>query len=192
MSYVTTAVKHISNWKSPGLDKLPNFWLKYLSSAHSHLIKCFNDFINGSIQLPVWLVTGSTRLIPKNINTLDPRNYRPITCLPTMYKLLTSILTNRLYCHFDRNDILAPEQRGCHRECYGCHDLLLIDKMILDDCHMHKKNLSTMWIDYCKAYDSVPHSWVIESLRLYKVSPDLVLFFSKVYVDVEHPSFYGF
>jgi len=48
---LTTAVKHISNWKSPGLDKLPNFWLKYLSSAHSHLVKCFNDLINGSTSL---------------------------------------------------------------------------------------------------------------------------------------------
>ena len=57
--------------------------------------------------------------------------------------------------------------------------MLLIDKMILDDCHKHKKNLSTMWIDYCKAYDSVPHSWILESLRLHKVSPDLVLFFQK-------------
>ena len=97
-----------------------------------------------------------------------------------MYKLLTSVLTDRLYLHFDRNNILAPEQRGCRRDCYGCRDLLLIDKMILEDCHMHKKKMSTMWIDYCKAYDSVPHSWILESLRLYKVSSDLIAFLTGV------------
>ena len=43
-------------------------------------------------------------------------------------------------------------------------DLLLIDEMILDDCHMHRKNLSTVWTDYCKAYDSVPHS-VFEAVQ---------------------------
>jgi len=176
---LNTAIKCIANWKAPGLDGLPNFWLKYLSSAHNHLVKCFNDIFSGAVELPSWFVTGSTRLIPKNVNTSDPKNYRPITCLPTMYKLLTSILTNRLYHHFDTNKILAPEQRGCRRECYGCRDLLLIDKMILEDCHMHKKKMSTMWIDYCKAYDSVPHSWIIESLKLYKVAPDLVLFLER-------------
>jgi len=48
--------------------------------------------------------------------------------------------------------------------------MLLIDKMIPDDCHMHKKKMSTMWIDYCKAHDSLPHTWKIESLKLYRVS----------------------
>ena len=26
-----------------------------------------------------------------------------------------------------------------------------------------------MWIDYAKAYDSVPHSWILEVLKLYKI-----------------------
>jgi hypothetical protein len=33
-----------------------------------------------------------------------------------------------------------------------------------------------MWIDYAKAYDSVPHSWIEESLNLYKVDPIIVRF----------------
>ena len=32
-----------------------------------------------------------------------------------------------MYHHFATNKIFAPEQRGCHRQCYGCPDLLLID-----------------------------------------------------------------
>ena len=31
-----------------------------------------------------------------------------------------------------------------------------------------KGNLSTAWIDYKKAFDSVPHSWIITCMTLYK------------------------
>jgi len=32
-------------------------------------------------------MAGVTFLIPKNGNTEHPKNYRPVTCLPTVYKL---------------------------------------------------------------------------------------------------------
>jgi len=38
---------------------------------------------------------------------------------------------------------------------------------------MHRKSLSTMWIDYCKAYDSVPHPRILGCIKF------LVLFFQK-------------
>ena len=33
-----------------------------------------------------------------------------------------------------------------------------------------RKNLAIAWIDYKKAYDMVPHSWIINSLQMYKIS----------------------
>ena len=30
---------------------------------------------------------------------------------------------------------------------------------------MRKKSLSMAWIDYKKAYDMVPHSWILECLK---------------------------
>ena len=32
------------------------------------------------------------------------------------------------------------------------------------------------WIDYKKAYDMVPHSWIIESLKLAQVAPNVIDF----------------
>ena len=32
-------------------------------------------------------------------------------------------------------------------------------------------NLSTAWIDYKKAFDSVPHEWILKATELYKISP---------------------
>ena len=36
------------------------------------------------------------------------------------------------------------------------------------------------WVDYQKAYDSVPHSWLLQCLQLHKISPVLCRFLSRV------------
>ena len=45
----------------------------------------------------------------------------------------------------------------------------MLDKAITEDAKKNKKNLSTMWIDYKKAYDSVLHKWILECLNIYKI-----------------------
>jgi len=97
---------------------------------------------------------------------VNPQNYRPIACLSTFYKVLTSILTERSYTHIIKNDIIPEEQRGCARNSFGCKDQLLINKMIIEDCKKKKENLSMAWIDYRKAYDSVPHGWILKTLQI--------------------------
>ena len=69
--------------------------------------------------------------------------------------------------------MLPAEQKVCKRGSYRCKDQLLIYKMVLEDCHTRKKNLSTAWIDYRKAYGIVPHSWIIKVMETYEVSPIL-------------------
>ena len=48
--------------------------------------------------------------------------------------------------------------------------------MIHEDCHNRKKNLSTAWVDYQKAFDSVPHDWILKCLELYKIDPKIINF----------------
>ena len=45
--------------------------------------------------------------------------------------------------------------------------------MIIEDCKKKKKNLSMSWIDYRKAYDSVPHSWILKTLQMYRFNEKL-------------------
>ena len=45
----------------------------------------------------------------------------------------------------------------------GCKDQLLIDNT----------KLTIAWIDYKKAFHSVPHSWIKKILELFKISPVL-------------------
>ena len=66
-------------------------------------------------------------------------------------------------------------QRSIGGESRGSKHQLLIDQSA-KDARSRRTNLAISWIDYKKAYDSVPHSWMLECLRLYKIDPRLVTF----------------
>ena len=52
----------------------------------------------------------------------------------------------------------------------------MINNAILENCKKRKKNLSTAWVDYEKASDTVPHSWILKCLQMYKIHPVLITF----------------
>ena len=51
--------------------------------------------------------------------------------------------------------------------------------MLLQEVKRRKKNLAVGWIDYRKAYDMAPHSWVIESLNMMGIVKNVVNFVGK-------------
>ena len=56
----------------------------------------------------------------------------------------------------------------------GCIDNLLIDKTVLEDASQFKKNLSCVWIDTKKAFDSVSHQWLIQVLNLHIINSRII------------------
>ena len=125
-------------------------------------------------EAPNWLVEGANNLLPKKEETWTPKNYRPIACLPTTFKILTSVITGRLYSHLEKEAIMTPEQRGGKKDCYGCKRSVVDQQCYLRNCKKSKKNLSTAWIDYKKAFDGVLHSWILKCLQMYKIHPVLI------------------
>ena len=45
---------------------------------------------------------------------------------------------------------------------------------MLNDCKKRHTNLGMTWIDYKKAYNMVPHSWILESLEPARVAKNVV------------------
>ena len=91
-----------------------------------------DDMINNRIPVPSWMTQARTVMCQKDHskgNAVD--NYRPISCLPLMWKLLTGVIAESMYEYFERNNILPEEQKGCRRKSRGTKDQLLIDKVIL-------------------------------------------------------------
>ena len=57
--------------------------------------------------LPKWMVTGKTLLCVKEIQKEKlVLNFRPITCLPLIWKFLTNILAEELYEHLEKTNSL--------------------------------------------------------------------------------------
>ena len=51
-------------------------------------------------------------LIPKSEETQLPHKYRPITCLPTTYKLRTGIMTEMMYHHQTQQGGAEADKKG--------------------------------------------------------------------------------
>ena len=45
--------------------------------------------------------------------------------------------------------------------------------VVIKEVKSRNKNLAMAWIDYKKAYDMVPHSWIIECLDLFGVAENI-------------------
>ena len=77
-----------------------------------------------------------------------------------------SIISIRIQKYIDDGNLMSKEQKGCCTGTNGCKDQLLISRAILQECNSSKKNVCMTRIDYQKAFDCVPHSWIIKSLEL--------------------------
>jgi hypothetical protein len=102
---IAEALRTTLNWKAPGRDQIPNIWLKQLTATHKHTAAIFNKLIEAH-QIPKWLMVGVTFLTPKNENTENPKNYRLVTCLPTTYKLLTSIMSRGMQRNMEDENLI--------------------------------------------------------------------------------------
>ena len=124
--------------------------------------------------VPSWLTRGRTSLLQKDKSKGNvASNYRPITCLPLMWKLLKGAIADQIYAHLDQKKLLPEEQKGCRKGSSGTNDLLYIDRAVIKEVKSRNKNLAMAWTDYKKAYDMVPHSRIIECLDLFGVAKNI-------------------
>ena len=160
-------------WKAHGPDGLQSFWWKAFKTAGAALYKLARFHLTSGTSLPKgWLTVGRIVLIHKAGSHDDPANFRPIACLNTCYKLLTSFVTAYLHQYVKERGVLPEEQVALRKGVWGCtHALILDQTMIADALNQRQHPISVAWIDYAKAFDSLPHSyikWLISALRVPK------------------------
>ena len=165
-----------ANRKSPGPDRIPTFWIKQFNSLHKPMAEAYSEIIKNPKQTQEWLVEGATNLLTKKEEIWIPKNYRPIPCLPTTFKILTSVITDRLYSHLEErshHDTRTERRKNRLPWMQGSVD---DQQCYLRKLQEEKKNLPTAWKGYKKAFDSVPHSWILKCLQMYKIHPVLITF----------------
>ena len=90
--------------------------------------------------MPSWLTRGRTSLLQKDKSKDDvASNYRPITCSPLMWKLLTGVIAEQIYAHLDQEKLLPEEQRGCRKGSRGNNDLLYIERAVIKEVKIEIK-----------------------------------------------------
>ena len=124
--------------------------------------------------VPSWLTRGRTLLLQKNKRKGSAAsNYRPITCLLLMRKLLTGVIADQISTHLDQEKLLPEEQKGCRKGSRGTNDLFYIDRAVIKEVKSRNKNLAMAWINYQKANDMVRNLPIIECLDLFGIAENI-------------------
>ena len=85
-----------------------------------------------------------------------------------MWKILTAQIREKIDYSLTSRGLFPEEQKGCRKRSRGIAELLYIDQHILNESKTRRKNLAMDWIDYKKAYDMLPQSWILQCLKMYK------------------------
>ena len=109
---------------------------------------------------------------PKQRNR--PKQLQTHNYLPMMWKILTAQIRKEIYYSLTSCGLFPEEQKGCCKGSRGTSELLYIDQHILSKNKIWWKNLAMPWIYYKKAYDMVPQSWIINCLKMYKISQEVI------------------
>lgn len=124
-------INELNTSKVKGPDKITNSMLKHTGViARNHLLEMFNSVIVGGQMPDSWKEDDITLVLKKPPQT-DISNYRPITLISCISKLLTKIIAKRLGEAITKEDIILPEQNG-FRSSRTCSDSIFIRNSILE------------------------------------------------------------
>ena len=97
-----------------------------------------------------------------------------------IYKTLQSIFISQMSHHINANKIIPNEQKVNASNTYGTTDQLIINKMVINNVKLKHRNISTASIDYKKAFEYVPHCWIIDTLKIHKFDSITTNFLRKI------------
>ena len=170
MSELKSAVKSLSNGKATGLDGIPNEILK-LDDLHQLVLDIINrTYAEKSVPVE-WLVSV---LIPvfKKGSASDPGNYRGIALMCTCAKLYNKMLLERLRSVLDSH--LRINQNGFRQLRSTAQQVLSVRRLFEAVRMTRDAKLVAIFVDFCKAFDSVSWDQMEAILTAYQIPSELV------------------
>jgi hypothetical protein len=159
---IDSVVRTLPIDKTPGPDGFNGQFLK----SCWHIIKediyqlCF-DFYEGNLNLES-INMGHITLIPKVSSPENVNEYRPITLLNCVLKLITKLLANRL-----QKVVL----KIVHQNQYGflkgrtIQDCLAWALEFLHQCETSRQEIILLKLDFAKAFDTMDHSAMLKIMK---------------------------
>jgi endonuclease/exonuclease/phosphatase family metal-dependent hydrolase len=151
---VQYAIRSLKNNKSPGEDAITNDILKAITEPLVPILtNIFNNIIR-TLHIPEEWEVSIITLIYKKGDPLDIGNYRPISLLPTIYKVFTRTLLTRISPTIEYNQ---PKEQAGFRSKYSTIDHIFTLTQVMEKYIEYKKELFIAYVDYSKAFDSISH-----------------------------------
>ena len=142
--------------KALGIDNVENEMILCLVHNYPQVIlKLFNSILKNNEIVPDWLV-GVIVPIDRNGTKTDPSNYRGISLLCSLGKLFLSILNNRLLTFTIENNLLSKNQLGFLPGNRTTDAHIIVPNLIRKYCHKKKSKIYSCFIDFSKAFDTIP------------------------------------
>ena len=106
--------------------------------------------------------------IDKKGDRLDPGNYRPISLLSIISKTLEWLVRRHITAHLTNNKLLSPNQHGFVNN-KSCATNLLETMDHLSFCSAAKRPVDIIFLDFAKAFDTVPHRRLLAKLEAHGI-----------------------
>ena len=158
--------------KSTGPDGIGNWVLKHCSSSLSiPLTTLFNKSLRDGIFLSVWKQANICPVFKKGDKS-DKTNYRPISLLSNMSKILEKIVYKRLYEYLMDNNLLTQHNSGFKKNDSTINQLLKIIHQIYQD--VNGNDTCLVFLDVSKAFDKVWHEGSLFKIKQMGITGSLL------------------
>ena len=161
---VAKLIKALDSTKATGPDSIPVVVLKNISPELSPILaKLFNKCLHQKCFPASWKTSSVCPVYKNSGDRSSPSQYRPISLLSVMSKLLESVINKRVIQHLTKNHLLCDEQYGFRSSRSTADVLTVITHRVsqaLDEGFMTR----AVALDISKAFDKVWHRGLLLKL----------------------------
>ncbi len=155
--------------KAAGPDKVHPRVLRELSEVLAKPLQTiFNSSLRTGVVPKAWKRANISAIFKKGDRS-DPANYRPISLTSIVCKIFEKFMRTWILDHMERNNLLSPQQYGFLPGRSTTLQLLKTTdewSKILDE----GDPLDVIYVDFKKAFDSVPHRRLLAKLESYGIT----------------------
>ena len=150
-----SALKTLKCKKAPGPDGICNDMLKHMGCyTKKTLLQLFNASWKTATVPALWKKALICPIHKIGKNKKDPKNYRPISLISCLGKLMEKILNRRLIWHLESNNLLTPTQTG-YRKHRSIEDQLALLAQEIETAFQEKRKMVSVFFDLSRAFDKV-------------------------------------
>ena len=179
---VLKTLKDINTFKAPGLDNLKGMFLKDGANVLAAPITQLCNLSMSTSSFPNECKTAKLKPLYKKGCKTDPLNYRPISLLPLISKVIEKVVHEKTNKFLDDNNILFKFQSGFRNNHSTSSCLSYLNDKILKG--FDSRLLTGMiLIDLQKAFDTIDHSILLKKMKHFNFSTHTISWFKSYLSD---------